>query len=292
MIHLIYPHNQDRIHAPWSIGNHLLSYLRAHGKDVTIHEWTDRKRLYPARTDTLIGHPHPEPGYIYETNLHKDWLRTIAICPWTGETDGKNDALMGSDVVLPICGPEWASEVDFCAIDRLDMAIDLADWPKVKQGFAPIGKRRVIYIGCTLAVKGADYLSQIAAELPEVEFHHVGYGIIPGTFTHGYKNVTSEFLANFDIVIAPGIRDANPTFILEGIASGLVPVCTKTSGWGPELCTHIPLDSPSEAGRILDNLLKADKGTLERLASNSLDKVKTLYTWDIFCSKVLRAIDG
>lgn len=297
MIHLVYPYDERRIAAPWSIGNHLAAGLRAAGHDVAQYDWAERRMIRPVPGDMLIGHPHPAPGLIFEASAELDgWARVVAMTPWGGLADsvsmiGQVAALC--DRIVLICGPYWAERVpplwwaERCV--AVDMAIDRDHYPRVKALFSPPGQRRALYIGCAAESKGIDLLPRLG-----VEFDHVGYGDVPGAARHlGYVDFATPeglaLIADYDLLLAPGKNDANPTTVLEAASWGLIALCTPQSGWADDVAVHIPRDDDAEAGRIVRSWLSAPDGLLAA-RRRAVDAALASYTWGRFVRTILRTI--
>lgn len=320
MIHLVYPYGTRKA-APWSIGNHVASALLDAGHKVTQYDWEERRRIRAGVWDTLIGHPHPEPGFVFTDNLYQAFAQKITLSPWNGTleyTDRIDQVIDACDHNFVICGPNWERSLPGWwkeKTTRLDMAIDTEDYPKIFRGFNPCGKRRVLYIGCTLPSKGSDYLAAIAEAMPDVDFSHVGHGLVPGTWPYGYVDLETKHGRNIilqhDAVISCGRNDANPTTMLEAAAWGLIPVCTKESGWEEArqpvdtggidteftstpkgaFVQHIPLDNVSVAVEVLNSILQAPNEYLERIQQENLETIKNQYRWDKFTKPILECIN-
>jgi len=149
------------------------------------------------------------------------------------------------DRYIAICGDHWFDTLDrsFLAPFRdktvhVNMALDTADYPLVKQEFNPSGKRRFFYIGRHAPEKGADLLEELAAAIPGFE----GGYICPGKELAGWhrisppRKLTPEFMqrvaAGYDIFINMSRADAQATTILEAMSWGFPVACTPESGYG------------------------------------------------------------
>jgi glycosyltransferase involved in cell wall biosynthesis len=289
MIHLVYPHGKRKA-APWSIGNHLAAELRLDGHRVQQYDWTDRVRMGVPPGDILIGHPHEEPGYCFTDNLWQPFAKRIAIAPYNG-----SEAYVGrlsdvSDVcqVFAIAGPGWSVRDGWT---RLDMAIDLDDYPQLPREFNPPGQRKLLYIGCTLGCKGTAFLAEISRALPDLHIGHIGPGIIPGTHPWGYVETETErgraVAAEYDMLIAPGLADANPATILEAMAWGLIPICTRSSGW--QLRRMIDHGDVAGAVAMINEVQHADEGALLSEQQANLELAKH-HSFDRMYTTIRRAL--
>jgi len=222
MIHLVYPRDLEKKASPWTIGNNLGNAL-AKVDDVRTYPWDQKIVASFHAGDILIGHPHPESGMTFERSLHHPWVYTAILCPWNGETNWTARLKEFTvDERFYITGPNH--QVFDCT--RLNMAIDSRLFPLRKKSFNPPGKRRFLYIGCTLPIKGTSWLCMLA-ERTGYEFGHLGYGGIVGVAQLGFHDVSDPYVQewlckDYDFIISTGITDANPTSLIEGGALGLV----------------------------------------------------------------------
>ena len=295
MIHLVYPHGERRV-APWSIGNNLTTALTAAGYDVVNHDWTDTETITPNSTDILIGHPHPEPGRIFGNSLGGDWRRTIAMSPWGGLplTEQMVDTVLPRvDKVALICGQTWAERVPARWAGKafaVNMAIDRADYPRIKKTFRSPGNRNVLYVGCSAPAKGTQRLTALGAL--GVDIIHMGTGNIPGTYRAGYLDTTGDAARTVarqcDFLIAPGTNDANPTTVLEAASWGLLPMCTDGAGWGTDVCIRIP-DDPEVMATVIRWYQTAPVDILDERRAR-IDVALGGYTWDNFCRAIVTLI--
>jgi hypothetical protein len=180
---------------------------------------------------------------------------------------------------------------------RLDLAVDRGEYPRVKGAWAPAGKRRFLYVGHEGWPKNTDYLSAIARARPQWDFAWAGRPRrgIPGVAPLGWQDFSRsearDLIAGFDILITVGTADANPATLLEGMAWGLIPVCTPQSGYaeGSGLF-NVPLDDLPGALAVLDRLQAAPSEWLDRArAANDAD-LESRFHWDRVAADVEAAI--
>jgi glycosyltransferase involved in cell wall biosynthesis len=306
--HVVYPAG-PAISAPLAIGRHLLQRLgeRFH---VVHHEWDEVRVVRPGPDDILIGHPHPAPWTVFRmSSMVPGWKRILVLCPYSHGSTGQVaflDAVVGrADVFLAITGPYWARRVGegpfrhwASKLVPLDLAVDRHDFPRIKAGFAPPGKRRFVYVGNTIPPKNVDYLAAIARAMPEAEIAWLGGGrAIEGVRALGFHDFATrpaqEILARFDFLVTVGSSDANPTTILEAMAWGLVPVCTPQSGYeGEPGIPNVPLDDVAGAVAALRSLQQAPAGRLEALREANDAQLATRFTWERFLSRVDEAVNS
>jgi len=293
MVHFIYPYDFTRIAAPWSIGNNVAQELYDQ-YGVVQYDWTDTGTIEPGDGDILLGHPHPNSGFIFTNSMQQDgWSKVVAMTPWGGLTSTVkciNKLLPDIDALALICGPFWANQIPPSwrhKTTALDMAIKREDYPPIKGVFNSRKSRRILYIGCTEPSKGTWALEQLSRRLP-YSFAHAGYGQIDGVRSLGYLDFTApdalDVLRQFDFVICPGTNDANPTVVLEALSWGLIPLATELSGWGEDICVRLPatIDGMIETIQQLQDASEGDLVSLRAKKRSCLDR----YNWQRFTSQI------
>ncbi|HEX9045370.1 MAG TPA: hypothetical protein VF802_10125 [Candidatus Limnocylindrales bacterium] len=206
---------------------------------------------------------------------------------------------------MAICGRFWFQWIQRseCAhwapkMRHLDLAIDRDDFPVLRTQFHPPGRRRFCYIGSTASFKNTEYLTALAARLPDTEIAWIGRGQpIRGLKPLGWADFSSDtgraLVSGFDFLVTVGRADANPTTILEAMAWGLIPVCTPQSGYaGVEGIVNVPLDDPAAAAAILARLNEAPEEELLALQAINWAALDQHYTWDRFAAQVVDAIES
>jgi hypothetical protein len=97
-------------------------------------------------------------------------------------------------------------------------------------------------------------------------------------------------LSGFDFVISPGRSDANPTVLLEAMALGLIPICTRESGYDDtEHFFVVDYGDLKGVLNLLDKLQEMDSATLEVMRQKNFDFVRT-FTWERFSNCVLEQL--
>jgi len=322
-IHLVYPNDRTRRQsAPWSIGYNLATGLRKRGHQVQTYDWDEQLCIFPdSPDDILIGHPHPEPGKCFRTSLVAPWKKVVSIAPWNGSEEYRRDQEYVWKVVdhhFAICGSKWFDfdylpvydkdgdtiRLESTAMTRLDMAIDPQYFPPLKQSYNPQGERRFLYIGCTVPIKGTEYLTELMRytelyrEGVQVSsFGHIGYGEVGHSRKHGYLNLQSDYgrsiISSYDYLIMPGIHDANPTTVLEAMAWGLIPVLSDGCGYveGDYHGYALARDMHADAA-LISELQQVDEAALLDIAAMNRALVETRYTWQNFTDKVAAVIEA
>jgi glycosyltransferase involved in cell wall biosynthesis len=209
------------------------------------------------------------------------------------------------DLFLALTGRTWFDAVGSSdaahwrpKMVQVDLAVDRDEYPLVKPSFHRAGSRRFVYIGHTGWYKNTPYLSELAARLPDTAFSWIGSGDgIEGLRPYGRLDFSTEearrVVAEHDFLLTVGFGDANPTTILEAMAWGLIPVCTRESGYAEQHgVVNVPLGDADRAAEILRGLQDADEERLLDLQRANLDALDRHFNWDRFAGQVVEAIDS
>ena len=309
-VHLVYPHG-PRVSAPDAIGRHLGQRLEAQYR-VVYHEWDSRGTIRPRPGDVLLGHAHPARGTIFRRSAkERGWSRVLMMSPYhhgdLRQVAFVDPIIRDCDLYLAITGPYWFGSIGGSSCSHwlpkmvhLDLAVDRADFPPLKNGFGPPGNRRFVYIGSSLSTKNTPYLSEIARRLPGVAFSWAGGDGAPeiaGLASLGYVDFARpegrKTMSSFDFLVTVGRADANPTTILEAMAWGLVPVCTPQSGYaGIPSITNVPLDDPDRATAVMTRLNTLPEESLLAMQAENWRLLDQHYNWDRFAAQVTAAIES
>lgn len=297
MIVLVYP-SGPRKAAPWSIGNHIGDALSSRGHSGITIDW-DAQGSVPegGAGDVLIGHPNPVDGPFLRM-LYRPWAARIAIMPWAPEpwlVEWCDSWMHAVDHAFLISGPRWESSIPQrwrYKVTRLDMAIDVDDYPPLERPFHQPGQRRCLYIGCTVPAKGTDWLEALIRQTPEARWGHIGPGRVAGAEEHGYVPLETaegrDIAAQYDLLVMPGRYDANPTTVLEAMALGLVPVCTQGCGWDGDDVWLLPWEVDLAAQHIR-HLLTVDD--LHDYCDGDREQVQNKYNWSAFTAPIVSMVE-
>lgn len=300
------PGNGDT-RSPYTITRNLYDFLRSRVNTV-YREWSSDGPVDMTEDDIVLGHPnygntvvqwmfrhgpkcrarcliHPLHTTMVDDNMPFDWMARQA------------------DAIFSIQGRFWYDTLEQTPfahwkpkITRLDIPVDANTWPHRKKEFNAKGKRGVVYVGSSIPNKNLGLLTDIARAMPDVKFEWYGGSSdhalfrLPNVYVEGWQDIrlaAESICKKNDFIISTSISDANPTTLTEfGLASGLIPICTKQSGyWENDSFANIPLDVGG-AVNILRNWL--DKPT-EDLVARSLHNRKVCeeeFNWDVFCNKI------
>jgi glycosyltransferase involved in cell wall biosynthesis len=176
--------------------------------------------------------------------------------------------------------------------------VDPADYPPVKTAFNREGARRFLYVGHSGFSKNVGYLSEIAALMTDADFGWIGSGrAIPGLIQLGTRDFrlaeAQQLVARYDFLITVGSADANPATILEAMAWGLIPICTRESGYnGYPGIINIPLADAERAVAILRRSLWRPENELRATQSANWESLRSHFNWSRFVDQVADAIES
>jgi hypothetical protein len=300
-VHLVYPYQPPpgrAYSAPWTIGMELGKALRKAGHQVVQYDWDQPGVIAPSPGDILIGHPSPEPGRVFRSSLCAPWSRVIGIAPWNGSdeyTERMDATVMRSDHTFLICGGYWAQRRPDRWMGRttcLDMFVPIEGYPWLDIQRRPPGRRRFLYIGCTVPQKNTAYLEALISATGYT-VGHAGYGRVAGSIEHGMVDFQSEagrrLVAEYDYLIMTGSHDANPTTVLEAAAWGLVPVLTDGCGWTSDDLRAVRLPD-CDGAEVMREAQSMPTDMLEAWAAHNRERALSVFTPARFTPHILDAI--
>lgn len=316
-INLVYAFHpgSDQTCSPFCITNYLYKYLSERA-EVTYDVWDSMNIPKADPESVFLGHPNYDPNTIVQQVFRRniEFRAKCTIHPFHHQMVEANwpfnDISMAADKIFSICGPYWYDTIENTVFRdwkpkmvRLDMAVDCNIWKYRKRKFNDVGKRGIVYIGAAKPEKNLAYLYQIARDMPNVRFRWYGgysdhpINRLPNVETIGWTDFRNEQvleeLYNFaDIFLNVSISDANPTTLLEfGLAGGLIPICTETSGyWRSPAFINIPHVN-TDAIKIINHWLHEPTEKLAELSASNRVLCEKEYTWDKFCSTVWNEIN-
>ena len=295
--------------APVTITARLYQALRARGTTL-LYDWTERVPVAAGPGDVLVGHPFPgDDARVWNRAcLEGNAGVRVALLPLShrmAEANAFLDPFVPRlDAILGIMGPYWRDtwrQGPFAHwADKLipvDMAIDVARFPRVKTSFNPPGRRTFVYLGGEGPQKGTHLLSILFGLARRHRCVWIGAGRrIPNVECRGFAELTPDYVRRLgeecDVFLTMGVSDANPTTILEAMAWGFPVCCTPESGYHhmPEL---VSLSTTDMAHNLLalDRMQDAPEATLRAQADAARRRVETDFGWDRFLATVLGGIE-
>lgn len=302
----MYPADDQRKSSPWTIGSNLRKKLLTQF-NVVMHEWDANYTIAPSNNEILLGHPHPKANTVFRKSFDGPWSHRFVICPFTTNPQQMyfvEPYARQANAFFAICGPTWAKKLPTSLYSHLsnrfiptDMGIEPNNWPPLDREFSPPHQRRFAYIGSSLALKGTPFLEMISAQRDPNEFSWIGASnwIRTNTtkfpFTDLQTTEGRDLLSKFDFIFSPGKSDANPTVLLEAMSLGLIPVCTRESGYDDDnrfyVMNYGQIDS---ALNLCDELQVVPCEELEKRRNSNFLALRE-YSWAKFTDTVLSEIN-
>lgn len=289
-----------------------------------LYHLTERVYCPLDHDDIFLGHPYfPSTAGCYgvtelaakeKVRPSKFALITPLHCDCDIETTHINKAFLDdvdrllplTNVLFGIMGEYWWDQWDLSPyahwkpkMIRLDMAVDVTRYPRIKMRFNPPGKRGYLYIGPSNDVrKGSDFLGQLMGLLDDYPKGWIGGGEqdIPNmAHISNIRPLTPAFMTDiaekYDFLISPSRADPNPTTILESMAWGFPVLCTPQSGYyQTSYRRNLYLDDIDKSLTVLEELQYADEADLVRMADEARQVVEKDYTWAKFTSTVIKSL--
>lgn len=311
-IHLVYAFypNQGRVDSPFCITDNLHKYLSERA-EVKYDVWDSHSIPEGDPEAIFIGHPHYEHTTIVQQVFRRDipYKARCTIHPL--HTNRVEDNMpfdhisRKADKIFSICGPYWYDTIESTPfahwkpkIMRLDMAVNSQAWPHRKAKFNDIGNRGIVYVGSDMPQKNLGLMYEIVRRMPDQKFRWYGgngenpLAKLPNMQVIGWcdfndKNRVQEICDFADFFLNTSWSDANPTTLLEfGLASGIIPICTETSGyWRDDSFVNIS-HNPDDAVQTIRHQLNRDSSDLLNRSLLNRSIAETKYTWDNFCGSV------
>lgn len=289
--------------SPYTITRELYRYLRAR-VDVMYYDWCTMGCPPVDRDDVIIGHPNYDPNTVVQQLFAKARCRAkCLIFPLHHGIPEHNlpftNLVHQADEVFNIMGPYWYDTLPGSQfeswqpkITRLDMAVDASKYPFLRTKFNPPGRRNLVYVGHARPEKNVEMLYEVMRRLPDVGLTWYGGGYqplqdLPNVTTVGWSDLTPEVAARIvrdgDFFINCSQSDANPTTLLEAAAWGLIPVCTKQSGYhNSDVFVNIPLNDVDGTLSVLAGLQCESEESLLSRARVNRSRIESDHNWDRF----------
>lgn len=315
MIHFVYafPHNTQEIHSPHCITRNLYNFLSKRA-DVKYYQWDYKGVADVKPNDIFIGHPHYDAQTIVQRTIREKKCKFMATIHPLHTADPSHNMPFDpltrrADKVFSICGPYWYDTIEQTPfkhwkkkIVRLDMAVDGNHFPYVRKSFNPVGKRKLVYIGSSMPMKNLGFLTSMMKRLYDQRLHWYGgdgshpLARLPNVDVTGWvrldQGMAAKITEECDVFVNVSNSDANPTTLLEAMAWGIIPACTKESGyWKDPLFTELHLDDMEATVNTIRTLMDTPEAALLQRAEKARTEIETKYNWDRFCHTVWNELE-
>lgn len=215
-----------------------------------------------------------------------------------------NELIPNCDILFSIMGEYWWDQWKSSnyahwqkKMVRLDMAVDIKGYPYVRKYFNLKGKRKFLFIGRNDTMKGTDFLSQLAFNLPQYEFAWIGNGseIKYVNKISDFRQLTPEFMIDiakdYDFFLSTSIADPNPTTILECMAWGFIVLSTKESGYyQSNVINNIYHEDMTKTIEVLEKFQYLDNDILHKIAFDAREYVINNHNWDKITDIIVHSI--
>ena len=311
VIHFVYPH-LNKISTPHAIGYEVISHLEKNGYKVKAYDLYDSipNDFQPQAGDILLGHPRWETKSAFDALVRKKgWHRVYVIHPFCPADLASYAHLYTycqfADRFIAITGNYWKKAVASTPFSewtdkffQLDLAVNLNNFPRVKEKFNPPDKRKFLFVGNHPHYKNVGFLDQLAGHFPDVEFHRIGPTSrhFKNLIQHGPHALNSSFaidlISKVDFHITMGNADANPTTILEAAAMGLISVAPVGSGYyESDGVLNISGENMDEAIQKIQYLMTVDSAFLENKRAQMDVLLRDRYSWHRFGDELIAEIN-
>ncbi len=166
------------------------------------------------------------------------------------------------------------------------------------------GSKQILFNGSDFQRKGGELVletfQKVRKILPDAKLVIIGKKL--GINEEGVEDkgiitspsVLRNLFLNSDLVLAPGICDPFPTFLLEAMNYGVPCVVSANDGM-PEIVTHSKdgfVISQRNSHLFADTIvnLLCNNQTLEYMSANAKNKIKTRFNWDTIASIISEKI--
>ncbi len=307
--------------APISITKSLIKSLKTSFR-VTLYDLTETSNILDTDFDVVIGHPLPKSFGVkgFKSNFSeyddsqvlvklllckKANKNFFAITPFNVSEDlfkWQQKLYSDSQIInyIGIGGEVWRKYLvsEFTNAKKnylVEMFIDPKEFKFRKFSFSKPGKRRFLYLGRNSFEKGVDMMSAFALAYPSIDISYISSGMISGCNKIAdyltMNNQTLTFIAaNYDFIISFSRFDAQATTIIEMASVGLIPVCTKTTGYDSDFVFELPLEFES-IFTLLNKLNHEDESVLRRFQFRNKKIIQERYHHKIFEKKIFEIVN-
>ncbi|MBI2355168.1 MAG: hypothetical protein HYV06_09090 [Deltaproteobacteria bacterium] len=299
----------DPVRAPLSITYQIARHFSSRYR-IRLYDLRERTTIEPDKGDILLGHMWPDPQSVMWRSLGaKNFSKRYVIAPYNHEPRQVlwfRQAVEQCDKYFAICGKYWIDTFDRSPfrdfahkIVHLNMALDARDYPFVKRGFNPPGRRRFFYIGRYGRYgdeKGIGLLERLAGEIPGF----AGGYICEGGEIRGWERIsaptrlTPEFIAriaeDYDCFINMSRADAQATTVLEAMSWGFPVACTRESGYADGDLFFLDLEDERGNMETIRKIQGLSERELTEISISNRRAVETRYSWESFLSTLEKNI--
>jgi glycosyltransferase involved in cell wall biosynthesis len=301
---------QSPIKAPLSITYNIAKALSGKYR-LKLYHLKERITIEPEEGDILLGHVWTDPDSIVRKALDdKKFSKKFLIGPYNHDprqVGWMREFIEKCDGFFAICGDYWMDSFDRSPFSdlkekviHLNMAIDTADYPIVKNKFSAPGDRSFFYIGRYGSFgdeKGVHLLESLAAGIPGFR----GGYICPDGEIKGWQCIspprilTRDFMekvaADYDVFVNMSRADAQATTVLEAMSWGFPVACTRETGYTSDTLFNLGLEDEVNNLATINKIQEISCSDLEAMVAANRTTLATKYSWDRFVERLVSSLE-
>jgi glycosyltransferase involved in cell wall biosynthesis len=150
---------------------------------------------------------------------------------------------------------------------------------------------KFVFLGRYERRKSVEEINSVISKHKNIEFHFVGdipfRKRIKLAHVHYHGSLTKQediwkILDSCDILVSPSYSEGMPNVLLEGMARGLIPICTNVGAVSVLVNKNcgILIASPSELEDAMLKIIETSQEQRQTLSDNALIHVKNNFTWE------------
>lgn len=302
------------IRAPHSISYNILQALKNH-YCIRFYSMYERGICHVKSGDLILAQPAPRlpdnppreidrEAITFRTFTSFPDNKKIIIMPYSGDLTytfwwkdlvrdfGENCLFFSGQIWFDRWEDSPFKDLSIKRKKRLNMGIDLSDYPRYKKIFNPKGQRGYLYVGHSAWYKNTKQLEKIAESLPGYKFGHIGGGKIEGwnkiaDFADLTKDFMEKIAQDYDIFINVSSGDPQVTTVLEAMAFGFLVGCTPESGYEYPSIVKLDKDKTSLNIAELIKLQNMEDNDIKSVVEKNMNVLAKNYSWQAVKQEVL-----
>lgn len=308
------------VRAPISITYNILKELKKHFK-VKLYDIDENLTLKLSSNDIILGHPWPDHKTKLDgknswinydknqitnatiLNIRNEEIKSYLISPLNTDPNQINwikPLVERCYEYIGIFGDVWLENLNQnqfknIKLHHLNMAIDVKDYPFLKENFNKKFKRKFLYIGRNSEEKGVKMLENLAERCPEFNCGYISNGVIKNCnkisdICELSPSLISKLSRDYDYFISPSLFDAQATTILESMAWGFAIVATDESGYDHPSIFKLDKFNLEFNINLIKSLQIIDEEILLDYQRQNLLLLESKYNWETFTNKLIKIL--
>lgn len=301
---------------PASASFNILNAFKKKG-DLKFYDLWEKTTAFIKPEDSFIGLPvqvydgrswdDPSINCVTRRTLEKYNLDGTIILPYCHDAryNGSTGGLIerhGKNLII-LSGKYWTDTWDQSPIRpyvknllRVNMGIDVDEYPVIKKKFNPKGKRKYLYIGQASWYKNTAQLEKIAESIPNFEGGYISTGEIKGwKKIANWADLTPEYMAKiadeYDIFVNTSSSDPSPATILENMCFGFAVACTPESSYDYPSLTRLHVSDTTFNVKQLQELQNMDDSEVLARAKKNRELAIQNHNWNEITAKIVDFVE-